>query len=1049
MACVIEIPNPFNLTDVRKHFLESRITIREWLELRYPGFEEFETPTICVRNGNPVLRKDWNSPIEKNDVVSFVGVGPTEVFTVIAVIITVILAVLSFVIPLPKIPGQTPASDPVFSVKGKNNSIRLGEPIEVVYGKNRIYPAFASRPYYQYENNDQYQYSLFCLGHGYFEIETIQISDTDIADYEEVSYEVVEPGEQTTLFPINVYTSPEAGGQTLYAPNETEYVDPGWVGPFPSNPSATQTNKIQIDLVLPNGLYTMNKDGGLVAQGVLVEAEARLINDAGAPLGAYFELTSPFPIAITAATTTPIRRTFSADVAAGRYEVRLRRTDTKYLIASAGHTVEWDGMRAYLTDQPDFGNVTLLAVKARATANLNERTQTAFNVIATRKIPVYDSGGFTDPQTTRSIVWAFVDVFRNTVYGGRVDDDLFDMDALVALDATYTERGEYFDWIFRDPITVWEAARTIARAGRAVPLLVGSLITMRRDEPLEIPVAMFTQDNIIKGSFQWNVVLWEPNDYDSIAITYIEPSTGYKEEQVIASLPGDTSDNPKDVTLPGVTDRDHAYHEGMYMLASECYLRENITFETGMEGHIPIYGDLIAIAHDVPRWGQSGIVVNAVLETDGSYRIWLSEPVDYTPSETESGDYVIMFRGRGTDLFGPFTVEFTSDSQQVRAYIPDSTDAGTEGFDFLLSGKTEPMIYLLGLNGNITKYAKVTKVEPQGDERIRITAVNDEAVIHSFDSLSAPALSTPSVSIEVPDLPEISSLTLTQLNQPFQIILASWTAAFGAQYYITQTSEDGTTWTNRGTTTRTSLQFQAHPGNLWFRVAAVNNGQGPWVTEQIVVGLIPALDLVTPWDDLDWGIEWSLASSELSYRVDVYDNSATNPVLKHTANLALDVREFAYDYAQAVLDGNLTRHMLVEVTPIYVDGDGAAASLELENDIPAAPGSPSSVIDSMETGDVINYRLSWTLPADLDLIRLVVWVSNVQGFDPEVDTPFYEQVLTSPTETGGLDTEVLVPIELDSFGAHDAHYYRIAVFDVWGNEIETNITDEQVILAFG
>ena len=1042
MAFVVEIPNPFNSTEIIKHEHPGGISIRDWLKETFPGFVEFDRPTICIVNGQPVKREGWDSLIKADDIIAFVGVAG-EVTTIVAIIIAVVAIILAFVVPLPNTPGALPASDPVFSVKGRNNSIRLGEPIEVAYGKNRIYPSYASRPYYQYENNDQFQFSLFCLGQGEYAIESVQISDTAITEYQEASYEIVPPGSQTTLFPINVYTSPEAGGQALRAPNEDTYVAPGWVGPFPANPSSTQTNKIQIDLVFPKGLYAVDKKGRLETVGLTVEVEARLINDAGTPIGSYFSLFSP--IVVTGATTTPQRRTYSADVTLGRYEVRLRRTSDLYGGSNVGHDVEWEGMRGYLNTIPDFGDVTLLAVKIRATSNLNEQTNATVNVICTRKLPVYESAGFTDPQETRSIVWAFVDIFRS-LYGARITDTMFfDFDALTALDATFAARGDYFDYVFRDPITVWEAARTVARVGRAVPLLVGSLITIKRDEPLEIPVAMFTQDNIVKGSFEWNVLLWEPYDHDSVSVTYIEPSTGYKEEQIIATLPGGTSDSPEEITIPGIGNRAQAYREAMYIAAGKQYLRENITFDTGMEGHIPTFGDLIAIAHDTPQWGQAGLIVHAEEESGGVFRLWLSEPVVW--SESESSQHVIMLRGRPTTLIGPFSVTPTSDPKQILITI-DASSSGA--VDFLLGRTTEPMLYLFGISGSITKYAKVVKVEPQSGEVVRITAVNDEPIIHSFDELEVPALTTPTVTLTPPDLPEITSLTLTQLDVSLHIIQASWSAAYGAQYYVIQTSQDGVNYQSRGTTTRTSIQLQVFPGELWVKVAAVNVGQGPWIEETLVVGLIAGLENYVPWDALEWSIRWNIANNETGYRVDVYDNSSSSPVLKRTTALVVDTREFNYTYAMALSDGNVVRDMLVQVTPLFVDdpdtSEAAPASLDLSNSVPAAPTSPASAFDSATLTDR-NYELSWTVPHEDDLVRIKVWLSPTTGFDPNVETPDVDETISS-IGWAGIPTSTILPVPLDSFGEHPAYYWRVAIFDVWGNEITTNITTEQVIAAY-
>jgi hypothetical protein len=205
MAYIIEAKNPFDPFDTENHVHNGGITLRAWLEMRHPGFVEFPIPTICVVNGQAKLRPEWSQYVIKpNDVVGFCAI-PGDPFTIIAIVVAVVVIALSVAVALmmeqPKTPGELPASDPVFSNRGQQNAIRLGEPIEVCYGRNRIYPSLASRPFYKYDSNDQFQYSLFCLGQGQFDISQILIGDTDIASFQEVEYEIIPPGDSVTLFP--------------------------------------------------------------------------------------------------------------------------------------------------------------------------------------------------------------------------------------------------------------------------------------------------------------------------------------------------------------------------------------------------------------------------------------------------------------------------------------------------------------------------------------------------------------------------------------------------------------------------------------------------------------------------------------------------------------------------------------------------------------------------------------------------------------------------------------------------------------------------------
>ncbi len=457
-----------------------------------------------------------------------------------------------------------------------------------------------------------------------------------------------------------------------------------------------------------------------------------------------------------------------------------------------------------------------------------------------------------------------------------------------------------------------------------------------------------------------------------------------------------------------------------------------------MEGHIPTFGDLIIVSHDVPRWGQSGIVVNAFAESSGDFRIWVSEPLIWTDSD---GEHQIQFRSREGAVLGPYTAIQQEDPMQV---VFNMGESANEDFDFLLSGKTEPMMFLFGVAGRIAQRCKVRKVEPQGGEIVRIVAVSDDARIHSFDELVPPGLGQSPFPIQAPDLPIISHLYLSQMGGTALIVQASWTAAYGAQYYIVQISTDGVNWSESFETFTTSIQLQVLPGDVWVRVAGVNNGQGPWIMGQIPIGFID-LDILLPWVALEWAVRWAGVSGVTGFEVDVYDASESSPVLKHTETLGSSLREFHYDYEQALLDDNVTRHMLVRVNPILVDGPSDHPDeLELTNAIPGVCTGLGSEQVSFDS-DGLSYRLFWSVPHEDDLIRIKVWVSSEEFFDPSLIDPYLE-VEGSSIGWADLPEEVFVTSPIGSSGQPDILYWRVAVFDVWGNEISTNLSEQQELV---
>jgi hypothetical protein len=935
----------------------------------------------------------------------------------------------------------------VYSLQGQRNSIRLGEPIECAYGKNRIFPSYASRPYFEYRDNDQYLFSLFCVGQGSYEIHSVSIGETALSEFEEVQYEIIPPGGTVTLFPTSVYTSSEAGGQKIPAPNEDDYPDPdGWVGPFVCNPAGTQATELQIDLVYPKGIYHMNDEGNLENRTITVEVGVREIDDEGNPIGSWSPIFSvDGQLTITAKTTTPQRRSHrQSSVAPGRYEIRMRRTDNFDNNYRTGHEVQWGGMRAYLSVDIDYGNVTLLAVMARATNNLNSQTQQLVNVLATRKLSTRDiAGNWSEPVATQSIVWALVDILRS-VYGGRLDDDsFFDWPTLQALESHYASRGDTFDWIFRDPSTVWEACQMAMRVGRAVPLLKGSLVTVKKDVWDEVPVAIFTPDNILKGSFEWQIRLWEAGDHDGLRVEYTDPDKGYRQEAVVASLPEESgADRPMDVRLCGCSNRIKAYREGMYMLAADRYLRENVVFETGLEGLIPSYGDVIGIAHDVPQWGQAGYVVHAEYCYSSYYQLWLSEPVRFE----ESGTHQIYLRSSTGGVLGPFTALETASTRQILLNWTES-----EAPDFLLGGSTEPVLFVFGAVGQEVRYWKVLKVEPQGGEKIRITAVNLDSRIYSYDTESPPSAVSIDGPSAVPEYPKVDRLVLSRLASSTPMIQAHWSATYGVSSYIVQISQDGSCWSDLLTTSSTGLVLEAAPGTNYVRVAAVGGLQGAWTQASLDLSTLAGLDVSIPWNGLGWGVQWWPYPSALGYRVRVWDLTIeSTPVLKRTEDVTST--SYFYSYSKALADENVVGSMRVAVDVRVLDEEsgemretGYPVALDLV-EITEAPTDLAYTQTGVESDGVL-YLLSWIVPEEEDLIRLRLWISPDPNFSLATTAPYLDTTLSSPGYAE-LPSTIDIKIPYDSNGGHEAYYWQVAVNGVWDQTaLSLNVSSRATIPA--
>lgn len=812
-----------------------------------------DRPFIILRNGEAVLRQDWGAAIEAGDVIVVAmlpqggggggGSNPVRVVLALAVAMYapqfaagmlgtetaaiglsaigmssqtfVALAtagiglagsvLINAMIPPPKPAGSTAstvaeiqAASPTYNLSGQGNRARLESAIPVQYGRLNVYPDLAAQPYVEYAGNEQYLYQLFCLGVGDYDIEAIRIEDTDISNFEEVTYEIVRPGETLDLFPSSVATSGEVGGQELLQGNP--------VGAFVANAAGTTATRLAVDVVCSRGLYYAEDNGSLSEKSISFTVEARQINDAGAAVGGWGTVGSH---TVSAATTTPQRYSFNYSVTAGRYEVRVTRTDAKDTSTRAGHEIVWSGLRAYLQADQNFGDVTLIAMRLRATNNLSSQASRKVNVTCTRRLYYWTGAAWAGPVASRSVAWALADACRAV----GLPDSRIDLAGLVQIDATLAARGDTFNGRFDSTMTFWDALTQIARAGRCRPYMQGGIVCFRRDEAQSVPVALYSMRNIIRGSFSLDFVTPSDDTADAVRVTYFDESA-WKYLPLNCALPGSTAAKPAKVDLFGVTNREQAYREGTYMAAANRYRRTLIKFATEMEGFIPSYGDLVAINHDLPQWGQHAEVV----AWDAATRTaTLSEPMTWG-----EGTHYIGLRRRDGSVSGPYVVTAGVDAYRVvLATAPDITP---------YTGQSEERTHItFGWGDTWRQLARVIAIRPRDANTVELSCINEDPSVHTADQgILSPAVNASQLP-KTPSAPVVLGLMAKSMPNDPERMLISWQPSPGAEYYVVEQSADGKAWTRTGEPrTNNYTGIALYGSQTIVRVAAVGALQGTW-----------------------------------------------------------------------------------------------------------------------------------------------------------------------------------------------------------------------------
>ncbi|PYF09566.1 putative tail protein [Rhodobacter viridis] len=590
----------------------------------------------------------------------------------------------------------------------------------------------------------------------------------------------------------------------------------GAVG-FVAAPADTITTVIGVDLVLPYGLFA-GGSGSLAAKSLSVTFEARQIDDLGQPIGEWNVLGTR---SITDRTNTSIRRSYRFSVVPGRYAVRAYRNDAKSTSSADGHVVLFAGLRAYLRKPQNFGPVTLIAVRMRATNNLSMQASRQIAVLATRKLPVWTGAGWTDPVATRSIAWAIADAARNSDYGPGMADAEIDLDALLDLAALWDARGDRFDARFDQPGTWWDQIQKIARAGRAACFVQGGVLRTVRDGLASVPTLHFSERNIQSGSFSVDYLMPTADTADTILVSYFD-AVSWSEQTVRCRIPGSRAPKAAKAQLFGVTGRDQAVRDGTYLAAANQRRRRIVRFDTEMEGRMPMIGELISVQHSMPAWGAQA----EALAWDGpTRRLTLSEPMTFEAS----GVHYLGLRRPDGSLCGPIAVTAGADAYHlILATAPD--------FALATGADMERTHVSFGVGTTWAALAKVADVSAKSLTQYTIQAVIEDPSVHTAeDGVVAP----PVVWSQLParaTRPVVRGLIGRRSADSATKAVFAWQPAPGADSYQLEMAEgddpsdSDVTWTRVGDTTSAAYACDIlYPNRTMIRVRAVGLTAGPWV----------------------------------------------------------------------------------------------------------------------------------------------------------------------------------------------------------------------------
>uniref|UniRef100_UPI001FE1015B host specificity factor TipJ family phage tail protein n=1 Tax=Methylobacterium segetis TaxID=2488750 RepID=UPI001FE1015B len=717
----------------------------------------------------------------------------------------------------PKAGGKTAASDELYAFGLQGNAARPMQPVPVLNGRLRFAPDYGAPTYSEYDGDRMIDYALYALTCGRIRPEQVLIGDTPIWDYQTgynpaypgITLQFVEPGQQVTLYPVNVLTADEMNGVEL-----TTAFTPGYI----VNAAGTTAQTLLFDFVWPGGIWRQPKDK-LLEGATHIVVRGRPVNEAGAPIGDY---TTIFNKIYTFAKKSQIRVTERVAVPPGRWEVAACRVNPPLSEAGTGSDdVTWTAVRAHIDGPQAFPRVSMLAVRGEASKQLSGISGGQLRVIGTRILPVWRDGLFVE-EPTRSIAWAALDWWRNGDYAAGLSLSDTDFQAFVAYDALWTSLGHTFDHRFTEVQNLDDVLETVLKAGRAFPAPVGDKLTLTRDQPRGLSRMLFTENDILRDSLEIDYALSDEAWADGIVGEYLDETT-WRLAEVSSAPDGVTLLKPARVQLQGITNRKQATGVVRFMAAESQYRRITVQWTARMEGRLLKRGDLVKITAEEPEtWGQSCEIVGVA--ADG-----LTLTLDPAPAWEASGNHYVEIRRRDGRPWGPVRVSRgASDAIAMVSSTEAQVTAGQQGMTLagaLARSDTQERPWLAFSPGQPRTFpVLITEGDPDQDgEHIHLTGVLDAPEVYATTENGVPPL------IQIPDLfsdamPVILGLgaliTQVQLNL---VLSAGWQPARNAASYVADVSYDnGGQWVRAYEGDRTT--FEAVVGGsdqMMVRVAGV------------------------------------------------------------------------------------------------------------------------------------------------------------------------------------------------------------------------------------
>lgn len=376
------------------------------------------------------------------------------------------------------------------------------------------------------------------------------------------------------------------------------------------------------------------------------------------------------------------------------------------------------------------------------------------------------------------------------------------------------------DMVVQDRVEAYQLVRDVCSIFRGMSFYNGESLSIVIDKPRD-PVYLFTNDNVIQGKFT-RTFASDKSVYTSCNVTFDDAQNMYNQDvEPVFDVEASRrfGNNPTDITAIGCTRRSEANRRGRWIVKTN--LRSTtVTFGTGLEGMIPMVGDVISVADSHWQSAETLNLSGRLAEVSG-LQVFFNFKVD-----ARAGDFIVINRPDGVP--------------QKRTIASVSSDGKTitlnVGFGFDVQNDA---VFAISRNDLALEQYVVTKIEKgEGDDEFafNITAVEYDATKYDAIDYGVIVDSRPTSVVDPDVMPapknvRISSYSSIQQGLSVETMVVGWDQVPYAAIYEVQWKKDTNNWQNTPQTATNQCEVVGiYAGTYQVRVrcASAGGNYSPW-----------------------------------------------------------------------------------------------------------------------------------------------------------------------------------------------------------------------------